>query len=242
MPEIIFDYALLGAEGERESVAVLVIRDRRTQMLFAHVVPRKGLAHEHGSRELTKDIQKMAYQEPVLKCDGEPSLRSVQEEVKRMRKAMTLLENYGMGGSQAKLRGRLKRWASKCGCCGRGLRYAWVSRKGAPMHMRVYMPWMVEHAADVLSKYEVGADGHTASERMKGRHALMKWWSSDWRAHGRKGYFLGKYWRATEAILGSTMGGDSSCLYISTSWSSSALGCRGTCRCARNALELESRC
>ena len=31
------------------------------------------------------------------------------------------------------------------------------------------MCWMVEHAADVLSKYEVSADGRTAYERMKGK-------------------------------------------------------------------------
>lgn len=29
--------------------------------------------------------------------------------------------------------------------------------------------WMVEHAADVISKYEVGADGCTGYERMKGK-------------------------------------------------------------------------
>lgn len=34
---------------------------------------------------------------------------------------------------------------------------------------RPVVAWMVEHAAAVLSKYEVGADGRTAYERMKGR-------------------------------------------------------------------------
>lgn len=31
------------------------------------------------------------------------------------------------------------------------------------------MTWLVEHAADVLSKYEVGLDGRTAYERSKGK-------------------------------------------------------------------------
>lgn len=35
IPEIVFDYAFLGAEGRQDTVAVLVIRVRRTQMLFA---------------------------------------------------------------------------------------------------------------------------------------------------------------------------------------------------------------
>lgn len=45
VPEVVVDYASLAAEGETESLAVLVIRDRRMQMLFAHMVPKKGLAH-----------------------------------------------------------------------------------------------------------------------------------------------------------------------------------------------------
>lgn len=45
MPDIVLDYAFLGGGGggERDTVVVLVIRDRRTQMLFANAVPRKGL-------------------------------------------------------------------------------------------------------------------------------------------------------------------------------------------------------
>lgn len=40
VPEVVFDYTFLGS-----AAAVLMARDRRTQMLFAHVVPRKGLSH-----------------------------------------------------------------------------------------------------------------------------------------------------------------------------------------------------
>lgn len=80
---------------------MVVIRDRRIQLLFAHVFRRKGLAHEHGSQVLIKDIRKIGHQELILKCDGEPALRSIQEEVKRMRQTPTLLENSGAGGIQA---------------------------------------------------------------------------------------------------------------------------------------------
>lgn len=34
---------VLGDEAERGTVAVLVIWNRRTQVLFAHVAPRKGV-------------------------------------------------------------------------------------------------------------------------------------------------------------------------------------------------------
>ena len=41
---------------------------------------------------MIKDIKKLGYSEVVLKCDGEPALKSVQEEVKRRRTESTILE------------------------------------------------------------------------------------------------------------------------------------------------------
>lgn len=66
-----------------------------THVLLAHVVPRKGLAHKHDSQELLRDLQKLGYHEVILKCDGEPALRSVQEEVKRRREAPAVGQLWG---------------------------------------------------------------------------------------------------------------------------------------------------
>lgn len=84
-----------------ETLAVVVIRGRRTQMLFAHVVPRKGLAHEHGPQEPLQGLQKLGYHEVILRGDVEPALRSVQEVVKRRREAPMIQENSGVGDRQA---------------------------------------------------------------------------------------------------------------------------------------------
>ena len=82
--------------------------------------------------------------------------------------------------------------------------------------------WLVQHAADCLSKYQVGEDGKTAYERLKGKafsrpsvefgekvhyktstkgpceHKLDAGWG--------EGYFLGCYWRTSEAIVGTSEG------------------------------------
>ena len=57
LPVVVFDYGFLGARDEGETVAIQVARDRRTRMLFAHVVPRKGLISEHGAEEMVKDTK-----------------------------------------------------------------------------------------------------------------------------------------------------------------------------------------
>lgn len=45
-------------------------------------LPHEGLAHWRGSAVLPKDTQEYGYHAVILRCDGEPALRSVQEEVK----------------------------------------------------------------------------------------------------------------------------------------------------------------
>ena len=61
IPEVVFDYGFLGGKDDEETLAVQVARDRRTQMLFAHVVPRKGMVHEHGAVAMLQDLEKLGY-------------------------------------------------------------------------------------------------------------------------------------------------------------------------------------
>lgn len=97
IPKLVFDYAFLVAEGERETVAVLVIRNRRTNMLFGHAVPRKGMAHEHGSKAMFKDLGNPWYEKAILQCDEGAAWRSVHEEVQRRREGPTIGEKSGLG-------------------------------------------------------------------------------------------------------------------------------------------------
>lgn len=48
VPQSVVVDTLLGAEGEHETVVVLVGRGRSANVMFAHVVPQKGFAHEFG--------------------------------------------------------------------------------------------------------------------------------------------------------------------------------------------------
>ena len=100
VPEIVFDYCFLGSEGE-ETIASQVARDRRTRMIFPHVVPKKGFSHEHRAAELIKHIAKLGYNEIILKCDGELAMKTIQEEVRKQRSEKTILENSPVGDSPA---------------------------------------------------------------------------------------------------------------------------------------------
>ena len=85
------------------------------------------------------------------------------------------------------------------------------------------MAWLVEHAADVLSKYQVGDDGRTAYERLKGKKCQQETVEFGEKVHyrynlkarskdeqlevkWREGFFLGKWWRTGEAVIGTKDG------------------------------------
>ena len=70
VPQIVFDYGFMGSDGDEETMAIQVAKDRRSRMIFAHVVPRKGMSHIHGATELIKDIEKLGYKQIILKSDG----------------------------------------------------------------------------------------------------------------------------------------------------------------------------
>lgn len=221
LPEVVFDYGFLGAEGE-DTIAIQVARDRKTRMLFAHVVPKKGFTHEHGAEEMIKDLKKLGYAEVILKCDGEPALKSVQEEVKRRRPEPTILENSPVGDSRAN--GAAERAVQAIGEQVRVLRRGLEQRLGLKLSGKhPVMSWLVEHAADLLSRYQVGDDGRTGYERLKGKKCKQEMVEFGEKVHYRynpkakakdeklevkwgEGFFLGKWWRTGEAVIGSHEG------------------------------------
>lgn len=70
--QIAFDYCFLGSEGEDRTALVLATNHRRTQLIFANVVPRKWLEHEDVAWELCRDIQKPSNDEVMFQCGGGP--------------------------------------------------------------------------------------------------------------------------------------------------------------------------
>ena len=221
VPEVVFDYGFMGAEGEEDTIAIQVAKDRRSRAVFAHVVPRKGVTHTHGAEELIKDLEKLGYDEVILKSDGEPALRAVQEEVRRRRGRTTILENSPPGESQSN------------GVAERAVRavaeHVRVLRKGLEERMKMTLnshhpvvAWLVGHVGDLITKHQVGDDGRTAYERIKCkafRRDLVEFGEKvhfrNVKKNGREnkmegrwgeGFFLGLRWRTGEAIIGTETG------------------------------------
>lgn len=170
VPGIVFDSAAWGQRGGNPGPSC------PDQMLFAHVAPREGLAHEHGSQELIKDSQKLGDQELILKCGRELVLRSAQEEAKRRGEAPTLLDDSGCWAQPGHLSGReggTGVW-SKCGRCDRDLGRAWGSTAEAPIQSCGGWRSLPPMSSPSTKLEPTGVPPMRGS---RGRHALMRWWS-----------------------------------------------------------------
>ena len=155
LPEVVFDCCFLGAEGEEDTVAIQVAKDRRTRMIFAHMLPKKGITHEFGAGAVIEDLEKLGYKEVILRCDGEPALKAVQEEVKARRNHQKIMDNSPVGDSRAN--GAAERVVQAVEEQVRVVRHGLEMRRGMKISgKRSFVCWLIEHAGDLLSKYQVG--------------------------------------------------------------------------------------
>ena len=168
VPCVVFDYGFLGGVGDEQTIAVQIARDVDSKMLFAHVVPRKGLIGNHGVAQLLKDVERLGHKKMCLKSDGEAALVAIQHEFKRARADETLLENSPVGDSRAN--GVAERAVQSVSEQIRVLRLSLESKLAAKLPgSHPLTAWLVEHAADLLNKYQRGEEGRTSYERLRGK-------------------------------------------------------------------------
>ena len=168
MPMLVVDCGFLGTQDAKDTVAVQVMKHVQSNMIFANVVPRKGLLDVYGAEELIADIEKLGYNDIILKCDGEAALTNIQNEVRRRREGKTILENSPVGDSRSN--GHAERAVQSVAAHTRTLKKGLEDRCGFKLSSdHALIPWLVSHAADLLNKHVVSYDGKTPYERWKGK-------------------------------------------------------------------------
>ena len=179
VPEVHLDYMFMGDEKEGKTLAFLVARERETRAVLSSVVPRKTTG-EGICRRLMAWLREIGLEsvDIIVKSDNEPALTSLIASWSTMR-AMT-------SGSRDDHREQ-SNWQFK---------EEWNCREGDPVgagddqddsqrHRRTVgsvkidathsiWPWIAEHAGFLLTRFEVGRDGKTAYERLKGKSAKVQ--------------------------------------------------------------------
>ena len=171
VPEVHSDYGFFrDKKGDKvNKVVVLVSRDRGSGGVCAHVVPQKVAGSGWIVKQHDRDLKKFGHRgKIVLKSDNEPAIKDLLGKVGAMREGETLLEHSPVGDSKAN--GLAERAMQAVEKQTRVLKISTERNLGRRISVRhAGFPWLVMHAADVITKCQTHRDGRTSYERLKGR-------------------------------------------------------------------------
>ena len=167
VPVICGDYIIA-----EEYMAILVMIDRRSKWIWAHVVPNKGaLKHWFPLSAVVRDIDLTGYKRIVMKSDQENAIADLFRKYKDSQdRVEVMIEHSPIGDSQAN--GDAERAVRSVQGLGRTLKDALEVAIGAEVPAsHDIMTWLIEHVSNILNLYKrtAGGDGLTAYYRLRGR-------------------------------------------------------------------------
>lgn len=176
LSEIHLDFMFVGPKGAPgDTLPCLVAREALTKMTMSAAVPSKSTGTYIAKRVIAflREIG-CEYNDLIVKSDQEPAIVSVISEVARLR-AMAgggkfIVEASPVGSSASN--GVAERAIQSVEAQVRVLKLAVETRWGVEIPAKhPILPWLVEYSAFLLNRFEVGHDGKTAYERLKGKQA-----------------------------------------------------------------------
>ena len=177
MPEIHVDFMFMGDEGKDKKWTILVAKERSTKMTMATVLPSKS-SGAFAARRMVAFMREIGceFGDLMMKSDNEESIKALVSDVVRVRAAggpgRTNIETSKTYSSASN--GVVERGIRSVQGMVRVLRSALEDRIGAKIDgEHGIWPWLVEYAAFLLNRGEVGHDGKTAYERCKAKRGKM---------------------------------------------------------------------
>jgi hypothetical protein len=213
-----FDYFFMG-KGTDEKLATFLGRCLRPyQASAALMVPAKGPT-EYAIEGVLHYLSVWGISTVVLKCDQEPSVVAIVNEVKKRRDDRTMVEHPPKADHQsnAHIEGEIKMLEGLT----RSLVHKLEQNLGVCITAKSrVLPWAGRHAGFLRTRFAVGYDGKTAWLRLRGqgyKGILVEFGESVFfkflnKTHEKldarwaSGIFLGRRDQSDEAILGTSSG------------------------------------
>ena len=221
-----FDFAFMGEEEEPgQCITMLVVRERQSRRTLATAVPSNSTGQFVVNRVMAfmKELG-IENLDVIAKSDQEPAIKCLIDEVGRAKAEFGgrwIVEHSPVESHASN--GVVERAIQSVAGQVRVLRSCLEDKWSVKLNSKhAVIPWIMEHAAYVLNRFEVGHDGRTAQERCKGKPAKVAGVQFGeavlWRrkAIGKAlgklsllwedGIFLGKKGRTGEYIVGDKRG------------------------------------
>ena len=175
LPEIHVDYCFMGTSEEDGVRTIVVAKHAESRAVMSSIVPVKGAAHELPAKRIKAFVRELGLEhcKVVLKSDQEPALLDLLNEVARLRAPAQTIPEQSPARSSAS-NGRVERGIQAVEGQIRVMKDALEFRikESVPGNHSV-MAWLVEYAGVLINRYEVGHDGKTPYERLKGKKSKM---------------------------------------------------------------------
>jgi hypothetical protein len=175
MPVARVDYAFLAGRHVESGglVPVLVAVEEETKSHLAVVVPTKSSVGSYATKRVVGFLRDSGLDATtiVFETDQEPALRSLVEDVKQKRGgARAVVEESPAGSTQSNV--RAERAVQTVKVQARALKIALEERLGVEIdESHRVVAGLVDRAASLVNRCQVGSDGETACERVRGRRA-----------------------------------------------------------------------
>ena len=168
------DYCFMGKKDE-ESQPIMVVKDRDSGAMCSFLVQKKGAAYDYVIKRTMAFIKELGYAaaKMIIKSDQESAIQSVVAKVIAQRTDQpTIPEHSPVRSSRSN--GIIERGIKEVENQVRTMKSALDARLGSEIRASSnVLPWLVEFAAILVTRYLVGKDGKTPHERSRGKSSKM---------------------------------------------------------------------
>ena len=154
-------------DDERERLTIVIMKDRDSKIVFSDIVEAKGQGTSGTIQRIVDNISRLGYKQVIIKSDQEPALIDLINGIIEFRDDPTIPRHSPVGESQSN--GLVERAVRSSKDQIRTSKLALQKRiesKITPGHPS--MAWLVQHAGETISKFQIGKDNMTAYERLMG--------------------------------------------------------------------------
>ena len=150
IPTISVDCGFFGQPEDRahDTLPVLIARDRRSNRIWSHPVPSKGVVRPYPARALMTDLDFMEYKRVILKSDQEPSIVALCDAVKNGWHGEVVPEASPKG--ESKSNGEVERAVQSVRGLARTLK-DFLEQRSGPL-----LAWLVDHCSTLLLLFHKG--------------------------------------------------------------------------------------
>ena len=156
---------------------VLVMQESECRSVWAYAVDQKGSSEEWAIHQICEDLETVGLKDDrtIAKEDQEPSIVDIARDIARHRGGRfgAAIDNFRVGGPDSN--GTIERAIQDVeGQC-RTMRSALEERVKERITLNSPVtPWLIRHAAYLITRCRVGPNGRTAFQVMKGRKSNAK--------------------------------------------------------------------